>query len=98
MTMLRTLAALAALGMLTGTAMAATPSAEQRDDFYGTCMAISQNEPLCSCKADAALTLVDAEFMAVIIAAMKGKTPPDEYAVPYNDYIAESTRACGMGM
>ncbi len=96
--MIRTLAALVALGMLTGTAAAAAPSAEQRDDFYKTCMAISQNEPLCTCKADAALTLVDAEFMAVIIAAMKGKTPPDEYAVPYNDYIVESTRACGMGM
>jgi hypothetical protein len=96
--MLRTLAALAALGMLGGTAMAATPSAEQRADFHKTCMAISQNEPLCTCKADAAITLVDAEFMAVIVAAMKGKTPPDEYAVPYNDYIVESTRACGMGM
>ncbi len=32
------------------------------------------------------------------VASMKGKTLDDQYAVAYNDYIVESTRACGMGM
>jgi len=80
-----------------GTAFAAPPSADQKAEFHQTCVSISQNEPLCTCKADAAMTLVDSDFMAVIIAAMKGKAPPAQYEVPYNDYIAASTRACGMG-
>lgn len=77
---------------------AAAPSAEQKADFYRTCVATSQNEPLCTCKADAAVKLVDGEFMAVIIASMSGRTLDPKYNVAYNDYIVESTRACGMGM
>ena len=44
------------------------------------------------------MQLIDQDFMAVVLASMKGKTLDDKYAVAYNDYIVESTRACGMGM
>lgn len=91
------LAATAMVAVSASAALAAPPSAEQKADFYATCVGISQNQPLCTCKADAAMTLVDSDFMAVIIAAMKGKAPPAKYEAPYNDYIVGSTRACGMG-
>ncbi len=91
------LAALGLAALSAGAALAAPPSAEQKTEFHRTCVGISQNEPLCTCKADAAMDLVDTDFMAVIIAAMKGKAPPAQYELPYNDYIAASTRVCGMG-
>lgn len=92
--MKRVVVALVALGMLTGGAMAAAPSAEQKADFYKTCMGIASDEALCSCKADAAMTLIDAEFMAMVIASMKGKSPPaGEYAA-YNVYVAKSNQVC----
>ena len=55
---------------MVGGAQAAAPSAEQKADFYKTCMGIAQNNELCTCKADAALTLVDSEFLAMVIAAI----------------------------
>ncbi|HEY1124363.1 MAG TPA: hypothetical protein VGE65_01920 [Sphingobium sp.] len=93
----RVIAALVAVGMLTVPAFAAAPSAEQRAEFYKTCMGIAQNDALCSCKADAALKLVDSDFMAMVIASMKGKAPPAEQNVPYNDYIAKSNQICKPG-
>ena len=91
-------AALLTLAVLTAPALAAAPSAEQKAAFYDACVKTSGNVELCTCKADAAVKLVDQDFMAVVLASMKGKTLDDKYAVAYNDYIAESTRACGMGM
>ena len=92
--MTRVIVALMALGMLTGGAMAAAPSAEQKADFYRTCMGIASDQALCSCKADAAMTLVDADFMAMVISSMKGKSPPaGEYAA-YNVYVAKSNQVC----
>ena len=32
--------------------------------------------------------------MAIVIAAMKGKTPPDSSYVAYNDYVAKSNQVC----
>ena len=93
----RVIAALVAVGMLTVPSFAAAPSAEQRAEFYKTCMGIAQNDALCSCKADAALKLVDSDFMAMVIASMKGKAPPAEQNVPYNDYIAKSNQICKPG-
>jgi hypothetical protein len=90
-------AGLAALALTVGMAAAAPPTTEQKAEFYKTCVGISQNQPLCTCKADAAMELVDGDFMAVIIKSMRGAAPPSQYDVPYNDYIAASTRACGMG-
>ena len=95
--MKRLATALVALVLMTGSALAAAPTAEQKADFYKTCVKTSQNEPLCTCKADAAVKLVDSDFMAVIISSMSGKTLDPKYNVVYNDYIIESTRACGMG-
>lgn len=93
----RVMAGLLALGLLTSPALAAKPSAEQRAEFYKTCMGIAQDDALCTCKADAALQLVDADFMAMVIASMKGKAPPPEQNVPYNDYIAQSNAVCIPG-
>ena len=92
--MKRAIGALAALGMLAGGAMAAAPTAEQKADFRKTCMGIASDEALCSCKADAAMTLIDAEFMAVVIASMKGKSPPADKYAAYNTYVAKSNQIC----
>ncbi|WP_375450776.1 hypothetical protein [uncultured Devosia sp.] len=81
-------------GLGAGAAMAAPPSAEQKAQFYATCMGIAQDAKLCSCKADAALTLIDADFMAVVINSMRGKTLPVEYSVPYNTYVGKSNQVC----
>lgn len=75
-------------------AMAAPPTAEQKAEFYSTCMGIAQDNALCSCKADAALTLIDSKFMAVVIDSMRGKTLPVEYSVPYNTYVGKSNQVC----
>lgn len=86
------------LALLAGSAFAAPPTAAQKDAFYAACVKNSDgNTTLCTCKADAAMTLIDSDFMAVVISSMTGTTPDDKYAVPYNNYIAASTRACGMG-
>ena len=89
--------ALAALALFTGAATAAPPTAEQKAEFYKVCVGISQNVQLCTCKADAAMQIIDTDFMAVVIESMKGKALDHKYDVPYNDYIVASTRACGMG-
>ena len=90
------LMALAALAMLGGPALAgaATPTAAQKAEFYRTCVGISQNVELCTCKADAATTLIDEDFMAVVIAAMQGKSPPADSYAAYNTYVARSNQAC----
>ena len=95
--MKKTLLVLAALAFVTPV-QAAPPSAEQKADFLATCLKIAPEAgELCTCKADAAMSLVDTEFMAVIIASMKGKDVPADLYDTYNDYIARSTEACGMG-
>ena len=90
-------AGLVAFGLMVSPALAASVSAEQKAEFYKTCVGISQNEPLCTCKADAAVKLIDADFMTMVIASMKGKAPPAEQNVPYNDYIAQSNAVCIPG-
>lgn len=92
--MKRVVVALVALGVLTGGAVAAAPSAEQRVDFYATCMGIASDEALCSCKADAAVTLIDADFMGMVIVSMKGKSPPAGQYSAYNVYVAKSNQVC----
>lgn len=72
----------------------AAPTAAQKDEFYATCMGIAQDQTLCSCKADAAMTLIDESFMAVVIASMKGRPTAPEDAVPYNTYVAKSNQIC----
>jgi hypothetical protein len=92
--MKRVLVALAALGLMAGGAQAAAPSEAQKADFYKTCMGIAQDDALCSCKADAAMTLIDSEFMAMVIASMKGKSPPEGQYSAYNTYVAKSNQIC----
>ena len=88
---------LAALALATP-AHAAPPTAEQKADFLATCLKVAPEAgTLCTCKADAAMSLIDTEFMAVVIASMQGKDVPDDKYDTYNDYIARSTEACGMG-
>jgi hypothetical protein len=92
--MKRVVAALMALGMMAGSAMAAAPTEVQKADFYKTCMGIAQDNALCTCKADAAMTLIDGEFMAMVIASMKGKSPPAGQYSAYNTYVAKSNQIC----
>lgn len=91
--MKRVLVALVALGML-GTAAQAAPSEAQRAEFYKVCMGIASDDALCSCKADAAMTLIDEEFMGIVIASMKGKSPPADKYQAYNTYVAKSNQIC----
>ncbi|WP_299641357.1 hypothetical protein [Devosia sp.] len=92
--MKRVMGALVALGMLAGGAQAAAPSEAQKADFYKTCMGIAGDDALCSCKADAAMTLIDGDFMAMVIASMKGKAPPAGEYSAYNTYVAKSNQIC----
>ena len=72
----------------------AAPTAEQKADFYSTCMGIAEDDALCSCKADAAMTLIDERFMGVVIAGMKGKAPAEADYAAYNTYVAKSNQIC----
>ena len=91
--MKRVMVALLALGML-GNAVQAAPSEAQKAEFYKVCMGIAENDALCGCKADAAMTLIDEEFMAIVIASMKGKAPPAGQYSAYNTYVAKSNQIC----
>ncbi len=88
--------ALVALGMMSGAALAAgaAPTEAQKAEFYNTCVGISQNVELCTCKADAAMKLIDEDFMGLVIASMKGKSPPSDSYKKYNDYVARSNQVC----
>lgn len=91
--MKRVLGALLALGMVSGVAQAA-PSEAQKAEFYKVCMGIASDDALCACKADAAMTLIDEEFMAIVISSMKGKSPPAGQYAAYNTYVAKSNQIC----
>jgi hypothetical protein len=91
---MRFLAVFATLGLLTVPAFAA-PTAEQKAEFYRVCMGIAQDNALCTCKADAAMTLIDERFMSLVIDAMKGvRNPSNEQYSAYNTYVAKSNQIC----
>lgn len=90
---MRSVAVLAALGLMTVPTLAA-PTAAQKDEFYAVCMGIAQDQTLCSCKADAAMTLIDERFMALVIAAMQGGAVPQDQYAAYNSYVAKSNQIC----
>ncbi|MBD8066638.1 hypothetical protein IC608_14280 [Devosia sp. PTR5] len=76
-------------------ALAAQPSAAQKEAFYAVCMGIAQDATLCGCKADAAMTLIDERFMDLVIGSMKGtKSPPAADYDAYNTYVAKSNQIC----
>jgi hypothetical protein len=82
-----------ALGLV-GPAAAAPPTAAQKQEFYSVCLGISGDQSLCSCKADAAMKLIDERFMGVVIASMKGGAPAAADYAPYNSYVARSNQVC----
>jgi hypothetical protein len=91
--MKRVMVALLALGVLSGVVQAA-PTEAQKAEFYKVCMGIAEDDALCSCKADAAMTLIDEEFMGIVISSMKGKSPPAGQYSAYNTYVAKSNQIC----
>lgn len=80
---------------LTSPAQASAPTSAQKAEFHRVCMGIAQDETLCTCKADAAMTLIDAEMMGYVIAGMKGAgNAPDHVQKEWNDYVARSNQIC----
>lgn len=79
---------------MTGVAFAVAPTAAQKQEFFEVCLNISQNQELCSCKADAAMTLIDERFMGVVISSMKGGSPASKDFDAYNTYVAKSNQVC----
>ena len=90
---MRLVAGLALLGLMTIPAMAA-PTSAQKAEFAAVCMSIAQDEALCTCKADAAMTLIDEDFMAMVISAMQGGSVPQDQYNAYNTYVAKSNQIC----
>mgnify|MGYP001553596080 CR=1 FL=1 len=89
----------AALSLMASGAMARTianpPTDAQLKTFYATCVKVAPAASvLCKCKEDAAPRLIDADFMDVDIASMKGKPLDAQYYDAYNDYIARSNQIC----
>ena len=82
-----------AFGLLASPALA-VPTEAQKAKFYDVCFGISQDQALCSCKADAAMSLIDERFMDVVIASMRGGSPEAADYVAYNTYVARSNQIC----
>jgi len=81
--------------LLTTPAFAAAPTAAQKADFYATCLKISSDVPLCTCKADAAMKLIDERMMGYVIAGMKGSgNAPQDVQRAWNTYVAKSNQIC----
>jgi hypothetical protein len=92
---MRRLLPLALLLLTAAPTQAAAPTAEQKAEFTRVCMGIAQDEALCTCKADAAMTLIDQPFMEMVIAAMKGtRNPAESEYRAYNAYVAKSNQIC----
>ncbi len=86
---------LAPMLLIAAPVYAAAPTAEQKAEFTRVCMSIAQDQALCTCKADAAMTLIDKPFMEVVIAAMKGtRNPAESEYRAYNAYVAKSNQIC----
>jgi len=97
--MTKLLLMVAALSMITSGAMAKTianpPNDAQLKAFYAACIHVApQATVLCKCKEEAAPKLIDAAFMDVVIASIKGKPLEAKYYDAYNNYIARSNQAC----
>jgi len=88
--------ALAVAGLsMTGAALAGAPTSAQKAEFTKVCVGISQDQALCTCKADAAMKLIDERMMTYVIAGMKGAgNAPDDVQKQWNDYVARSNQIC----
>jgi hypothetical protein len=90
--------ALLVLAASAAPAFAAAPTAAQKQEFYNTCVGISGDQALCSCKADAAMTLIDDKMMTYVIAGMKGSSnAPADVQREWNTYVARSNQICKPG-
>jgi hypothetical protein len=94
---MRALAVFAVAALVASSAYAAPPTKEQQAEFYKTCMRIAENDTLCSCKRDAAVELIDSDFMTTVISAMKGETYPADEQGTYDAYISRSNAVCIPG-
>ena len=97
--MTKLLLMVAALSLVSGGAYAKTianpPTDAQLQAFYAACIHVApEARVLCKCKKDAAPKLIDAEFMDVVIASIKGKPLAAKYYDAYNNYIARSNQIC----
>lgn len=91
----RTAFILVALGLSTTASLAGLPTAEQKQEFYQVCVGISGDDSLCTCKADAAMKLIDNRMMGYVIAGMKGSgSAPDDVQKQWNEYVARSNQIC----
>jgi hypothetical protein len=72
----------------------AAPTGAQKAEFHAVCLGISGDDALCTCKADAAMTLIDERFMGVVIGSMKGGSPAASDYEAYNSYVARSNQIC----
>lgn len=87
------------LSLLPAGAMAKTianpPTAEQKAAFLAQCLKVApEAQTLCTCKSEAVTSLIDTDFIEVVIASMKGKPLDAKYYDAYNDYIARSNKVC----
>ena len=97
--MTKLLLMVAALALMSSGAYAKTianpPTDAQLQAFYAACIHVAPEATvLCKCKKDAAPKLIDADFMDVVIASIKGKPLAAKYYDAYNNYIARSNQIC----
>ncbi len=98
-------AALAVL-MLVGAVPVVPAQAATEEDFLAACLEVAgeDNTELCTCKAEQAASLVDAEMMDFIIARMKDPQAfsemvkagdvPDAVAAKWPFYVRDSNAVC----
>jgi len=97
--MTKLLLMVAALSLVSSGAVAKTitnpPSDAQLKAFYAACIHVAPEATvLCECKEEAAPKLIDADFMDIVIASIKGKPLAAKYYDTYNNYIARSNQIC----
>ena len=97
--MTKLLLVVAALSLVSSGALAKTitnpPSDAQLKAFYAACIHVAPEATvLCKCKEEAAPKLIDADFMEIVIASIKGKPLAAKYYDTYNNYIARSNQIC----
>jgi hypothetical protein len=87
------------LALMPVAAQASPPTDAQKGQFVSECMRVSGgNSSLCNCKAQQAMKLIDADFMAIVLKTMNGATLPVDQSKNYAIYISRSNAVCAPGM
>lgn len=87
--------AIAGMALLGIPTLAAPITTAQKAAFTKVCLSISQDDALCTCKAEAATTLIDGRMMGYVIAGMQGAgNAPDDVQREWNTYVAKSNQIC----